>query len=143
MSTPALKWAAIFCFIFAMAVLLGGGILAKKSLPPYPGKVVGPDGKALFTKADILAGQDTYQRYGLMDHGSVWGHGSQRGMEFSAVSLHRIALSLREDLARKEYGKAYDDLDPAQREGIDGKVVEEIKTNRYDPATDTLRLTRA
>ncbi len=143
MSTPALKWAAILCFIVAMVVLLGGGILAKKSLPPYPGVVAGPDGKTLFRKADILGGQDTYQRYGLMDHGSVWGHGSQRGMEFSAVSLHRLVLSIRDHLARKEFGKSYADLAPSQKEAVDGKVVEEIKTNRYDPSTGTLRLTEA
>ena len=86
MSLTTLKWAAILCFVVAMAVLLGGGIVMKKDLPPYPGKVVGPDGKVLFEKADIIAGQDVYQRYGLMDQGAVWGHGSQRGPEFSAAS---------------------------------------------------------
>jgi len=54
-----------------------GGLIAKKDLPPYPGKIVGSDGKLLFQSSDILAGQDVYQRYGLMDHGSVWGHGSR------------------------------------------------------------------
>ena len=58
MSLNTLKWAAILCFVVAMAVLLGGGIAMKKDLPPYPGKVVGPDGKVLFEKADIIAGQD-------------------------------------------------------------------------------------
>ena len=43
------------------------------------------------TKANIIAGQNVYQRYGLMDQGAVWGHGSQRGPEFSATSLKIIA----------------------------------------------------
>ena len=80
MSVEKLKWIAIICFVVAMVVLLGGGYFALDKIPPYPGKVVGPDGKVLFQKADILAGQDVYQKYGLMDHGSVWGHGTQRGM---------------------------------------------------------------
>lgn len=73
MKTRTLKWAAIICFVVAMTILLAGGVVMKKRLPPYPGKVVNPDGKVLFQKTDILAGQDVYQRYGLMDHGAVWG----------------------------------------------------------------------
>ena len=73
MSLNTLKWAAILCFFGAMAVLLGGGVAMKKDLPPYPGKVIDAQGKVLFMKADIFAGQNVYQRYGLMDHGAVWG----------------------------------------------------------------------
>jgi hypothetical protein len=60
-----------------------GGLFANRDAPPYPKRVLAPDESVLFTKEDILAGRDVFQRYGLMDHGSVWGHGSQRGMEFS------------------------------------------------------------
>ncbi|MDH4010970.1 MAG: nitric-oxide reductase large subunit, partial [Desulfobacterales bacterium] len=87
MSLKTLKWAAILCFVVAMAVLLGGGVAMKNDLPPYPAKVVDSGGKVLFERSDIIAGQDVYQRFGLMDHGAVWGHGSQRGSEFSATSL--------------------------------------------------------
>ena len=107
MSTKTLKTAAIVCFIVAMGGLLLGGLFANREAPPYPGRVAGPDGATLFTKADILAGQDVYQRYGLMDHGSVWGHGSQRGMEFSAVTLHRIGEKVREDISNTVYGRPY------------------------------------
>src|SRR4030065_406926 len=75
MSLEKLKWAAIISFVISMLGLLGGGYLAKDRVPPYPGKVVNSEGKVLFQKSDILAGQDVYQRYGLMDHGSVWGTG--------------------------------------------------------------------
>jgi len=143
MKLNTLKWAAIISFIVAMAVLLGGGIQMRDSLPPYPGKVVGPDGKVLFEKADIFAGQQVYQRYGLMDHGAVWGHGSQRGSEFSATSLHIVAEAVGDYLAQKDYGKPYGDLDDLQREIVDVKTKKEIKTNRYDTATDTLTLTAA
>jgi nitric oxide reductase subunit B len=143
MSLKTLKWAAIICFVVAMAVLLGGGIAMKKDLPPYPGKVVGPDGRVLFEKADILAGQDVYQRYGLMDQGAVWGHGSQRGPEFSAASLNIIADAIGDYYAGKDYGKSYTDLDTLQKGLIDVKIAHETKANRYDAATDTLTLTAA
>lgn len=143
MSLKLLKWTAIGCFIFAMAVLLGGGVKMKASLPPYPGKVVGPDGALLFQKSDIIDGQNVYQRYGLMDHGAVWGHGSQRGPEFSAASLHIMADAVGDYLAGKEYGNAYDTLAQLEKELIDVRIKAEIKTNRYDAADDTLTLTAA
>jgi hypothetical protein len=34
MSLKTLKWAAILCFVVAMAVLLGGGVAMKNDLPP-------------------------------------------------------------------------------------------------------------
>jgi len=143
MSLKALKWIAIICFIVAMAVLLGGGVGMKSSLPPYPGKMVGPGGQVLFQKKDIIAGQNTYQRYGLMDHGAVWGHGSQRGPEFSATSLHLMADAVGDYFAGQEYGKAYNDLPQLEKQIIDIKIKNEIKTNRYDEGTDTLTLTPA
>ncbi len=143
MSLSKLKWGAIFSFIIAMVILLLGGYEAKKQLPPYPGKIVSPEGNVLFTKEDILVGQDVYQRYGLMDHGSVWGHGSQRGPEFSATTLHFWGETIRNYLSIQEYGRPYGQIDSLPKELIDVKVKKEIKTNRYDPEKDTLTLTSA
>ena len=143
MSLSSLKWAAIICFFAAMAVLLGGGVAMRKDLPPYPGKVVDTQGNVLFEKADIIAGQNVYQRYGLMDHGAVWGHGSQRGPEFSAASLRIIALAIADAYALEDYGKPYQDLDDLQKGIVDVKVAHETKPNRYDAPKDTLVLTAA
>lgn len=78
-----------------------------------------------------------------MDHGSVWGHGSQRGPEFSALSLHLIAQAVRDFLAQQEYGRPYDKLDQIQKSLVDVKVTAETKTNRYDSSKDSLLLTPA
>ena len=143
MSLTKLKWAAILCFIVGMAILLGGGIAMKKDLPPYPGKVVGPEGNVLFEKSNIIAGQNVYQRYGLMDQGAVWGHGSQRGPEFSASTLHIMAEAIGDYFAQKDYGKSYNDLDDLQKGIIDVKIKHETKPNRYDASKDILTLTIA
>ncbi|MEJ2247518.1 MAG: cbb3-type cytochrome c oxidase subunit I [Acidobacteriota bacterium] len=140
MSTETLKKAAIVCFIFAMGGLLLGGLVANREAPPYPERVLAPDGTQLFTRADILAGQDVYQRYGLMDHGSVWGHGSQRGMEFSAVTLHRMGVKVRQQLSFAEYGRDYEELTTEEKDLIDIRTRRNMKANRYDPAEDALQL---
>jgi nitric oxide reductase subunit B len=143
MSLGKLKWAAIISFVVAMIVLLGGGFQAREQLPPYPGQILAPDGEVLFEKADIFAGQDVYQRYGLMDHGSVWGHGSQRGPEFSALTLHLLGDTVRDHLAQQEFGQPYDALADLDKEITDVRTKRELKTNRYDATKDTLTLTAA
>jgi len=87
MSLSKLRVVALISFVVALGTLIIGGFFARHDIPPYPGEVAGPNGNVLFTGEDIFAGQDVYQRYGLMDHGSVWGHGSQRGSEFSAAAF--------------------------------------------------------
>lgn len=143
MSLRGLKFVAILSFVVSMAVLLGGGYLASDKLPPYPGRILGPDGSTLFSREDILAGQEVYQKYGLMDHGSIWGHGSQRGPEFSATTLHIMSLTVRDELAKGEFGLPYSELDSSKRESLDHKAISEFKTNRYDQAKDALTLTPA
>ncbi|MBN1569345.1 MAG: cbb3-type cytochrome c oxidase subunit I [Acidobacteria bacterium] len=143
MTINTLKWAAIICFVVALGGLLLGGLFANRQAPPYPNQVVGPEGSLLFTKADILAGQDVYQRYGMMDHGSVWGHGSQRGMEFSALTLHRITEKVRESISLGSYDRYYDDLDDEERDMVDLRIRREMKSNRYDSGDDILRLSEA
>ncbi|MEW6532124.1 MAG: cbb3-type cytochrome c oxidase subunit I [Thermodesulfobacteriota bacterium] len=141
MSVNGLKWAAILSFFVAMAVLLVGGYYALDKMPPYPGKVVDSTGKALFGKDDIMAGQQVYQRYGLMDHGSVWGHGSQRGTEFSALTLHLIGQAATDAIAQKEFKKPHDQLSDVDKKIVTLRTADEIKTNRYDASKDTLTLT--
>jgi nitric oxide reductase subunit B len=58
-----------------------------------------------------MNGQNVYQRYGLMDQGAVWGHGTQRGPEFSALSLHILAEAVGDYHASRDYGKPYAALD--------------------------------
>ena len=126
----------------ALAVLIVGGLFAKDRVPPYPQSVIGPAGQ-ITDRATILKGQNTYQRYGLMDHGSVWGHGSLRGMDFSALTLHKMGEFMREFHARQEFQPPFASLGTGDQERIRATVIREIKTNRYDPKTGTLELTQS
>ncbi|MGC9029022.1 MAG: nitric-oxide reductase large subunit [Desulfomonilaceae bacterium] len=141
MSVKTVKYMAIFSFVISMMVLLAGGYFAVDRVPPYPAKVIGPDGKVLFTHDDIMRGQQVYQQYGLMDHGSVWGHGSQRGPEFSAQSLHLIGKTVANDIAMREFHASFENLENSQKSLVTTKVIAEIKKNRYDSASDVLSLT--
>ena len=97
MSTQALRNLAIATFIISMVILLTGGYLARSQVPPIPHHVVS-GGKEITGHDAIMRGQDVYQRYGLMDHGSVWGHGTLRGMDFSAHTLHCTGVLVKQFL---------------------------------------------
>ena len=127
-----------------MALLLVGGFFAKDRVPPIPERIV-LDGTQLSGREAIMRGQSVYQRYGLMDHGSVWGHGSLRGMDFSADTLHRVGGHMRDFTAGGEGALpgAYENVSPERQIEIDAAVVHENRANRYDAASDTLELTPA
>lgn len=141
MVSTRLKLFALFSFIGAMAVLLIGGHFSSKQVAPYPNTLlVKGEGNQVADGDSIKRGQQVFQKYGLMDHGSVWGHGSMRGMDFSATSLHLIGQYMREYYATHLYGTPFEELSARDRESIGATVVKDAKANNYDEATGALSL---
>ncbi len=73
------------------------GILAYRTYTdsmPQPAKVVTPAGSTVFTSDDITAGQELFQARGLMEYGSIFGHGAYLGPDFTADYLHRSATEV-------------------------------------------------
>ncbi len=127
------KWgqAIVIVFLFGFFVM---GLLAYRtytSEPPIPAKVVDPSGQVLFTRSDITRGQETFLRNGLMEYGSIFGHGAYLGPDFTADYLHRAAL-----IALDQYGGSASDRAHAQ-------TIIDFKTNRYNAQTGTLEYTAA
>ena len=133
----------VIVLVFGLGMLGVMTAMGYSNAPPIPGKIVDAQGQTLFTAADISAGQGVFLRYGLMDNGSIWGHGAYIGPDYSAEALHHMGLDTADALARQQYGKPMAQLDAQQQAGIHGQVGVLLKTNRYDAATDTLRLTPA
>ena len=105
------------------------GLLAYRTYTnsmPQPQKVVTESGETLFTTQDITEGQKLFQARGLMEYGSILGHGGYLGPDFTAEYLRMEATSVKKQLAAK--GVA----DPA------AATKEMMRTNRYDPSTGTL-----
>ncbi|HET6642049.1 MAG TPA: cbb3-type cytochrome c oxidase subunit I [Gaiellaceae bacterium] len=116
----------------ALVVLFGFfvlGLLAYRTYqaqPPIPERVVDPQGNVLFTGNDISRGQRVFLNNGLMEYGSVFGHGAYLGPDYTADYLRRSS-----DLVRRSYGGAASDA--AVR-----KTIEDMRTNRYDKDDRTL-----
>lgn len=96
---------------------------------PMPDKVVTESGQVLFTGDDITRGQELYQARGLMQYGSVLGHGAYLGPDYTADYLRMATDDVADQL------RAQGVADPRDR------VVTEFRTNRYNPDTKTLVFT--
>jgi nitric oxide reductase subunit B len=123
--------AAVLVVLFGFFVL---GLLAYRTYqaqPPVPARVVDESGELLFRGSDISEGQQTFLHNGLMEYGSVFGHGAYLGPDYTADYLRRSS-----DLVRESFGGASSDA--AVR-----RTIEDLRTNRYDERSDTLTFSAA
>jgi nitric oxide reductase subunit B len=126
--------------LVGFSILLLGGWSIYGSRAPVPGQVVSESGELIFEHDQIMGGQAVYQKYGLMDWGSVLGHGTYFGPDFTAEVLHRRVELLRDNLALEHHGALWEAIPVADQDAVSAEVRRMIKTNRYDELTDTLTL---
>jgi len=117
--------------VFGFFVL---GLLAYRTYSgeaPIPARIVDAKGNILLTHDDILGGQQVFLRNGLMEYGSIFGHGAYLGPDYTADYLRRSAAIVYE-------------VHGGQRsDSANSKTLADFKTNRYDAASDTLTFTSA
>jgi nitric oxide reductase subunit B len=123
--------AAALVALAGLFVLVLMGWMAYQSHPPIPQRVVTTSGRTVFTRADIRAGQDVFLRNGLMEYGSIFGHGAYLGPDFTADYLHRSA-----EMVQSTYGGATSGT-ALQR------THDDFKRNRFDPRTGVLTVSDA
>ena len=132
-------WIALGVVLLGSFSVLGFfGREVYRQAPPIPEHVVSEDGAPLFTKAEILDGQQVWQSIGGQQIGSIWGHGAYQAPDWSADWLHREATALLDIWAMREKATSYDTLDIEAQGGLKARLVGEMRTNRYDAATGTL-----
>jgi nitric oxide reductase subunit B len=136
--SPWWRRTSLLIMALGFAVLILLTVKVYHEAPPIPDNVTNPDGAVLFTAKDIQDGQQVFLKYGLMDNGTIWGHGALLGPDFSAEYLHTLALHSATSLAQQRYSSALDSLTPAQRAIVEAEVRSELKQNRYDPQTKVL-----
>ena len=109
--------------------------------PPIPDRVVDPRGTVVFTAGDIQTGQEVFLKHGLMNNGSIWGHGGYLGPDFSAQYLHNLAVHLAQMLAEERHGTTFDEISMEDGAAVEALVRAELKTNRFETSTATLIFT--
>ncbi|MCY3005062.1 MAG: nitric-oxide reductase large subunit [Planctomycetota bacterium] len=132
-------WIA-FSLVMILSFLVLGWIGTRiyQEMPPLPAKVVTTEGTVVVDEGEIPAGQNVWQSLGGMEVGSIWGHGSYVAPDWTADWLHREATFILDRWATTEFGTEYDKLDGERQAQLQGRLAMVMRTNTYDPATQTV-----
>lgn len=136
--SPWWRHFTILVMVLGFVVLIFLTEQTYENAPPIPSKIVNQNGVLLFNGSDISKGQDVFLKYGLMEHGTLWGHGAYLGYDYSAKYLHRTAEISQSILAEKQFSTPYDKLTEDQKIQVDAKVRHTFKENKYNAESSTL-----
>ncbi len=132
-------WAAFAAVvIISFAVLIYFGVEIYREAPPIPEQIVTQSGEVLFTRTDVLDGQNIWQSMGGQEVGSIWGHGAYVAPDWTADWLHREAVYILDQWSHSEFGKKYDDIEDDQQAMLVSRLKKEMRTNTYVPETGTI-----
>jgi nitric oxide reductase subunit B len=138
--SPWWRHGTILVMIFGFSVLGIVTALTYSNAPPIPSRVITPSGRLLFTGEDIEQGQEVFLKHGLMEHGTLWGHGAYLGPDYTAEHLHREVQIARDAIASERFGRTFGRLSEAEQGLVGNAVRAELKANRYELGTGTLTL---
>ncbi|MGI5863690.1 MAG: nitric-oxide reductase large subunit [Myxococcales bacterium] len=130
--SPAWLWTALLTFGVGFSVLIYLAFAVNRGAPPIPDRVLTENGEVLFTGDDVMRGQHVFQKFGLMQYGTIFGHGAYLGPDFTAEYLHAAAVTMLNLYS----GGA----DPTPE--VRARVRDELKANTYFPEAGTLVFTR-
>jgi nitric oxide reductase subunit B len=122
--SPVWLQGMLLTFLLGFAILGYLVLRVYEEHAPVPARIVDEAGREIVSRDDIVRGQEAFLTYGLMQFGSVYGHGAYLGPDFTADYLHRQA-----ELMQQFYGGGAETPERVRRE---------LQANRYDEASATL-----
>jgi len=139
--SPWWRNATILILIAGFSVLSYITVLTYSNAPPIPARVTDAAGAQVLDRQTILSGQEVFLKYGLMEHGTLWGHGAYLGPDYSAEYLHRLAEICNDEHSKARFGRHFAELPDQDAEVASGLTRRALRLNRYDAASDTLVFT--
>lgn len=136
------NWWGPLTFILIIS-LLGVGMIGFQTYhdaPPMTG-FKSSSGEVVINKSTIENGQLVFHKYALMEYGSMFGDGAQRGPDFTAEALHWISVYMNEYYVKdfsSENGRAPSDM---ELRIIKELTKEELKRNNYNEEDNIVQLT--
>jgi nitric oxide reductase subunit B len=92
--SPLWLQGSILTFVFGFAILTCSAIRIYQDSAPIPERIVDESGTVLATGQQIRDAQEQFLTYGLMQFGTIYGHGAYLGPDFTADYLHRMAVHM-------------------------------------------------
>lgn len=126
-------------FIISIAGVTMIGVHTYTEAPPIP-SYVSSKNETVFSKEDVLDGQAVFQKYALMEYGSMFGDGANRGPDYTAEALHYVSQYMDDYYQSKLKAEANSDL---LKKGIIEQIKVEIKNNHYSKEKNSVTLSDA
>ncbi len=136
--SPWWRHGVVLTMVIGFTILIWLSIRTYQDAPPIPERVVSPSGATIYTREDILAGQQVFLKHGLMENGTIWGHGAYLGPDFSADYLHTLTVDAGEVIAKQRFQLSLGQLTLPERAAVDSDMELLVKQNRYDPQSGSL-----
>ena len=129
----------LIIFLASVSGVLLIGIHTYTEAPPIA-RFVSPNKETVFSPEEVLQGQAVFQKYALMEYGSMFGDGANRGPDFTAEALHLVSNYMNEYYQGQVRPGANADW---LTKGVGEQVKADIKQNRYDKEQNQVTLTEA
>jgi nitric oxide reductase subunit B len=115
------------------------GIKTYQDAPPVP-DYVDRAGQVVVGADSIRRGQVLFQRYALMEYGSMFGDGAGRGPDYTADALHRVTEDMVTRYAGAPGGAG---VGSAEKATAQARVRAELKANQYDADRNVVEISEA
>lgn len=138
------NWWQPLTFILVISVA-GVGLIGYQTYvdaPPMTG-FKAPSGEIMISKTTIENGQKVFHKYALMEYGSFFGDGAQRGPDFTAEALHYMTVYMKDyyvEAFKRENGREVSDM---EQKIIGENIKTELKANKYKEAENIVILSEA
>lgn len=121
-------WIALLVVLTTTFTILGFfGREVYRKAPPLYDALTTISGRTLYSREDILTGQEVWQSIGGQQIGSIWGHGAYQAPDWTADWLHRELVNFRIAYAQESFRKTPEDLTAAEKAILKDAVLREFR----------------
>ncbi|HEX5624951.1 MAG TPA: cbb3-type cytochrome c oxidase subunit I [Saprospiraceae bacterium] len=138
------NWKGPLIFIFVIS-LLGVGMIGFQTYvdaPPMTG-FQDQQGAVVLDAQQMVRGQEVFHKKALMEYGSFFGDGAQRGPDYTAEALHLISVYMNDYYRADILAKTGKEASASEIQQIEQQVRVELKQNQYNKADNLVTLSPA
>jgi len=138
------NWRGPLIFILIISIL-GVGMIGFQTYidaPPMTG-FKDATGAVVIDQNTIERGQEVFHKKALMEYGSFFGDGAQRGPDYTAEALHWITIYMNDYYITEIKFKTGKEVDLYEVKQINEKVKAELKQNAFNKAENIVSLSAA
>ncbi|MBK7360378.1 MAG: cbb3-type cytochrome c oxidase subunit I [Saprospiraceae bacterium] len=138
------NWRGPLIFILIISILGVGmiGLQTYIDAPPMTG-FKDATGTVVIDQNTIERGQEVFHKKALMEYGSFFGDGAQRGPDYTAEALHWITVYMNDFYIAEIKLKTGKEVDLYEVKQINEKVKVELKQNAFNKAENIVSLSSA